>query len=88
MPLTTRLPQNGGVGIGTSTATSERAATGSVSRASALALRSAAIRSDRSRRALRSAALASASGSTTGDSPRLAAMIASISRRPSNASRA
>src|SRR5690606_12150075 len=47
-----RVPQNGGTGTSTSAATSERAGT---STGSSLALRSAAMRFERARRALRSA---------------------------------
>ena len=68
-------------------ATSERAGTGS-SVAASLALRASAMRSDRSRRALRSAALASSFGSAATVPPRLRVMIESIRRRPSKASRA
>ena len=86
-PRTTRVPQNGGVGSRLSTVTSERSGSGPATSASA-ALRLAATRWDRSWRALRSAFLASSAGSTSGSSPRTLAIVASISRRPSKASRA
>ncbi len=97
MPLTTREPKNGGVGTGTSVATSERVPSSGSSTASSAALRSAAIRSDRSRRALRSASLRLSSSDSlvssgpfgsTATPPRRTAISASISRRPSKASRA
>jgi hypothetical protein len=73
MPLTTREPQNGGVGIGLSTATSERAGTCTGSASTRVAARTRRLRS---------------SGRTASGSPRRKATRASISRRPSNASRA
>jgi hypothetical protein len=65
MPLMMRVPQNGGVGTSTSAATSERAG---ISTGVSFALRSAAMRLDRSWRALRSASFsraATASGLST-----------------------
>ena len=89
MPLTTREPQNGGVGTGLSSATSERAG---ISMRFVLgvgtAWRRSAIRSDRSCRALRSATFAASAAAATGSRPRLRDITPSISRRPSKASRA
>ena len=84
-----RVPQNGGVGISLSAMTSERAGT---STGVSAALRLAAIRCERSCRALRSAAFFAAAResalSGTDPPPRLNAMISSINRKPSKASRA
>src|SRR5664279_4269504 len=86
MPLTTREPQNGGVGTGLSSATSDRAGIGAESPASAAARRFSAIRSERSRRARRSAVLAASAASLAGSSPFFLDINPSISRSPSNAS--
>ena len=86
MPLTTREPQNGGVGTGLSSATSERAGIATGVLGVGAARRFSAIRCDRSCRALRSATFAASAAAATGSSPRLRDITPSISRSPSNAS--
>ena len=78
MPLTTRVPQNGGAGTGLSVATSERAGI-------VLGAVSLGRGRRRTRRSPRAGSLGEAAAPGT---PRLTAMTASISRSPSKASRA
>ena len=75
IPLTIRSPQNGGVGTSMSTATSERAG---------MPLAGAAVWAPGRTLTRRSRG----AGSAAPSSPRLTAISASISRRPSKASRA
>ena len=74
MPLTTRVPQNGGVGTGLSIATSERVGRSAAAVSTGRTADPARIRRGRS------------SGSTAPGTPRLTPMIASIRRNPSKAS--